>query len=307
MTSKATSVRLSQARVALKRTLKAALAPFGSRADPASPTVRTLFYHRVNDYPLHELGPVSRELSVSTESFDDQLRELRRQGFRSASMAEFCDMIEGHVAIDPRAVLLTFDDGYADNLEYAAPILARHGYTATVFIVADALGRNNLEFWPDGDQPGRGRFMNRAELAAWLDDGHEVGAHTLTHPMLTTLDDRRLDCELRDCRAKLEELVGRPVIALAYPGGDYDGRVETAARRAGYRAAFTTRPGPNGTGAPMMRLNRTEVSASDPIGVFRSKLEGRLDWTAVRDSSAYRAAMRAMNDSLGSLMRTERT
>jgi peptidoglycan/xylan/chitin deacetylase (PgdA/CDA1 family) len=146
--------------------------------------VRVLFYHRVNTHDFKALGMVSRELSVPTNRFHAQMAYLSKKGFKTISQGQCRAMLAGEVPLDPKAVLLTFDDGYKDNLTDAAPILAKFGFTATVFPVLDYIGHDN-RCWPMCDEKGLGDFMSKAELRAWLDAGHEIGSHTLSHPILT--------------------------------------------------------------------------------------------------------------------------
>ncbi len=284
---------LSRLRILVKVVLKHLLAPVGLVLRPR-PGLRVLFYHRVNTYPFDQLGPVSREVSVPSPRFEAQMAHLARRGFRSLSLADAEAMISGRVPHDPKAVLITFDDGYADNLTDAAPVLERHGFTAVVFPVLDLMGADN-SIWPFSDRPEMGRFMSLDQLKEWLARGHEIGSHTLSHPILTGLDDARLEAELGASRKRLEEALGRPCTTIAYPFGDVDARVAAAAGRAGYALGFTTRSGCNPAGTEPLLIRRTEVSISDSRLIFQLKLRGVFDWLGVRDTGAYRGLMRRLN------------
>jgi peptidoglycan/xylan/chitin deacetylase (PgdA/CDA1 family) len=102
----------------------------------------------------------------------------------------------------------------------------------------------------------RDRLMTQPELAQWAADGHEVGSHTATHPILTQLSGEALDDELVQSRTALERMLDRPVLSVAYPNGDSNAAVIDATRRAGYRYGVTTVPGLNGPKADPFRLRR---------------------------------------------------
>jgi len=284
---------ISRFRLGLKLGLKHVLAPVGLvLRRPAGQ--RVLFYHRVNSHDFARLGLVSRELSVPPARFARQMNWLATHGYRTLRLEEFHRIMTGRAPADPKAVLLTFDDGYADNLEFAAPVLARHGFTAVLFPVSGLIGADN-RVWPMSDPEGLGLFMDGAQLAAWLDAGNEIGSHTCSHPVLTQIDDRALATELRDSRAELSAAFGQPCDAIAYPGGDVDGRVARATLGSGYTMGFTTRSGRNPPGSDLMRLCRTEVSRSDSQLIFVLKMRGIFDWLGVRDTVAYRNFMRFSN------------
>ncbi len=284
-----------------KIALKHLLAPIGLPLRRAG-GVRVLFYHRVNDLPYRELGLVSRELTVSTRAFARQMGWLARRGMRSLRLDEVQQIIAGHKPADPKSFLLTFDDAYADVLDHAAPILQRHGFSAVVFPVSEMIGADNSA-WPMGDSPPLGRFMGEDALHRWLELGHEIGSHSCTHPILTSLGDAALAQELARSRAQLRARFGSPCSAIAFPGGNVDVRVAGASRKAGYALGFTTRSGASRPGADPLRICRTEVSSSDPDLIFRLKVAGVYDWLGLRDTETYRRVLRIfhrMAEAIGS-------
>lgn len=291
--------KLAARRRRLKAGLKTILAPLsmpwawvtGARRGP-----RVLFYHRVNDHDRMALGPVSAELSVRPADFEWQLDWLLRQGFRPVDLASFTAMIEGRQPADPRAVLLTFDDGYADNLHVAAPILARAGVPAVLFLATGFVGDDSGRRWRWGDPPGLGRFLTAAEVADLARSGIAIASHTVTHPRMPTCRDADLDTELSNSRDAIDKLAGACQSAFAYPEGCVDDRVEAAVRRAGYALAFTTVTGPVRPGDNPLRLRRTEVSATDSRFVFALKMRGALDWTRIKDEGLLRRLVTRLTD-----------
>ncbi len=125
---------------------------------------------------------------------------------------------------------VTFDDGHASSETEALPALRECGVRAWFFLTAGWMGRRVGYLGWDGV---------RALRAA----GHEVGAHGMTHALLTHCDGGKLEVELRGARERLEDGLGERVRTMSLPGGRYDGRVLRACREAGYEAVFTSEPG----------------------------------------------------------------
>ncbi|RBY96394.1 polysaccharide deacetylase family protein [Blastococcus sp. TF02-8] len=180
-------------------------------------------YHSVSP----STGPDPHLLRVSPDRLDQQLRTLRRLGLRGVSLAELVDAHDR--GRSGRLVGLTFDDGYTDFLEHAVPVLARHGMTATVYMVAGELSGANE--WDEGP---RWPLMSADQLRAVAAAGHEVGSHTMTHPRLAGLDPATLEFELRRSREVLEEVLDAPVRGFCYPYGSFDRAAADAAQGVGY-------------------------------------------------------------------------
>lgn len=254
----------------LRRLLPALLAPFARRLEArrAGRSWRILTWHRVAD---HRPGD---RLCVRRAAFAAQLDHLAAAGRPVLPLAEAA----ARTAWPAGAVCLTFDDGWADNLEAALPELERAGMHATVFLAVDALDRPGpMQGAPGGDERDRALSWAEVETLA-ASERISIGSHTLTHPDLTGLDDAGLVRELVESRLRLEARLGRPVTHLAYPRGRHDARVVRVAREAGYDLAVTVRPGANGADTPRLELRRTEVSGDDGPEDFARKLEGAFDW-----------------------------
>jgi peptidoglycan/xylan/chitin deacetylase (PgdA/CDA1 family) len=287
-------ILLSRARINIKIWLKYLLIPIGILLRQNNDDLRVLFYHRVNSHLFHELGMVSREITVHEKTFERQLTYLAKHGYRSVTLVEFERMLSGEQKQDSKAILITFDDGYADNFEVAAPLLAKYGFTATVFLVTEMIGGCN-NVWPMSDQPQFGRLMDEEALKKWIAEGHEIGSHTCSHPDLTTLDKDKLIEQMRASRLTLEKIFGVSCKSIAYPGGAMNDRVAIAAKESGYTLGFTTRSGTNGKNVSNLKLRRTEVSASDRDFIFAMKLKGVFDWLGFRESKIYKKAIFQIN------------
>ena len=126
-----------------------------------------------------------------------------------------------------RAIALTFDDGYEDNLDAVEALLDR-GLPSTVYVTSGEVG-------------GRDRLTpsQLAQLASI--PGVEIGAHAVRHRRLDELGDRELSDEVRVSKIQLEELTGRPIRSFSYPHGAYDRRVRQAVIAAGYSSAVAVK------------------------------------------------------------------
>ncbi len=290
-------VGISRVRLNLKRRLKlilgaAAWLPLGwCRKDG----LRVLFYHRVNPYPFEQLGPVSREITVTPAAFEAQLAWLRQQNYRSASPQELEDVLAGHLAADPKALVITFDDGFEDNFLWAHPLLLKYGFQGVFFITTQYVGSETGPDWTIGDMPGCGRFLTWEQLRQMHREGAVIVSHTCSHRLLTTLDAHDLLHELEASRTVLEAHLGEEVRWIAYPAGDENPQVRAAVAAAGYHLAFTTVPGAFRKGVAALAIPRIEISASDSLLTFRMKLVGLLDWTGFKESALFRRLIGAVN------------
>lgn len=217
-------------------------------------SVPILMYHNIARAP-RDLR-VYRSLYVSAAAFTRQMWLLHRLGYTGLSMSAAMPYLRGER--QGRVAIITLDDGYADNLEAALPVLTSFGFSATTYVVSGSVGRFNA--W-DAERLGiRKRLMSAEELRRWHGGGMEIGAHTQTHPRLTRCDDHQLRNEIHGSKADLEDRIGVPVTQFCYPYGDLDDRVVAVTREAGYAAATATRRGRAVPGADLWRLPRVQVA-----------------------------------------------
>ncbi|MFD2091533.1 glycosyltransferase [Blastococcus deserti] len=190
-----------------------------------------LAYHAVEDVD----DPVIGDWCVAPDLFERHLDALADAGVSWIGLDQFLAALDG-APLPERAVLLTFDDGYAGLLAHAAPFLQRRGIPGVVLLVSDQIGGWNE--WDARRGAAKLPLLGLAELHELAGRGWSLGAHSHTHAHLTQTDDARLRRELTEPLAGLRAR-GLPVApVLAYPHGEHDARVRAATRRAGYAAAF---------------------------------------------------------------------
>lgn len=204
--------------------------------------------------------------AVSMRQFRDQLDFLATEGYATPTLGEL--IAAPAQTWQGRTAVITFDDGYADNLA-ACEELQKLGMRATWFIVSGSVGQPPR--WPDDGRPA-GRLLNAGELREIQASGMEIGSHTASHMRLTGLDKPDLMRELTHSKASLEDLLGTPVDSFAYPYGDWDTRCAEATQQAGYTAACTTETGWALRDNSPYRLRRLTVFNTDTPGSFARKL-----------------------------------
>lgn len=228
-----------------------------------------LLYHQVVErLPVHD----PHGNCVRADVFDAQLSWLRSRGFRSTNLKHLSAALKDGTPLPSRSVALTFDDGYASNLEVAWPILQRHGFTATIFVVTGCVGEFNKFDAQSAAPPAR--MLSACQIRALHAAGVEIGSHTVTHPAsLCALSDQRLQDELVRSRSDLEALLDASVTCFSYPHSQTDRRVEQAVASAGYQAACA------GVGTAFRPLRLSRVDPESRTGL---SLEAILQWRRLK-------------------------
>jgi peptidoglycan/xylan/chitin deacetylase (PgdA/CDA1 family) len=215
-------------------------------------------YHSVSA----STGPDPHRLRVHPDGLDAHLRLLRRLGLRGVSLGELVAAADAGRATG--LVGLTFDDGYADFLDQAVPVLGRHGMTGTLYVVAGRLGGSN-----EWDAGPRLDLLDADGIRAVAAAGHEIGSHTSTHVRLSAADPVAVAREVTTSRRVLEDVLQTEVTGFCYPWGDFDEAAAEAVRLAGYDHACVTgdyRPGDRFT------IPRCYVAPEDGPGRLVAKL-----------------------------------
>ena len=222
----------------------------GCQPSPAAPDIPVpiLMYHSVSDAPTASM----QAFSVRPAMFAAQLRYLRYQGFSGLTFGELCQRRRSGQPLPARPIVLTFDDGYADFIEEALPIMIEQGFPATLFVTTGWL--HDAARYAAGTPLDR--MLSWGQIAELSSAGVEIGAHSHSHPQLDQISEPRLRVELAGSRRLLEDRLGRAVCSLAYPYGYSSKRVRAVARETGYLQAAAV-------------ANAIAGSACDPFGVPR--------------------------------------
>lgn len=225
-----------------------------------------LMYH-VIDLPRSD---GEARFCCAPEAFAAQMQYLAHGGWNVISLADLLAGLRAGRQPDERSVVITFDDGTACTGETALPVLARHGFPASVFMVSGLVAGRN-EWMAREGYPAR-QMLSVSQLRELDAAGVEVGSHTVNHVRLARLPLAVSREEVRASRDELEGLLGKPVRHFAYPYGNYNAQVREAVQASGYEGACSTRWGRNGVDADPFAIKRVEVMGGDSLLQFRLKL-----------------------------------
>ena len=226
--------------------------------------VPVLMYHAFSE------ADESDRYVVAKRAFARQMRLLKALRYRVIAFEVLAQALREGRLPPRRAVVITADDGYRDNLEVAHPILRRHGFAWTVFIVSERLGGTN-DWTDEGALSGR-PLLSPAEISRLRAEDVGVGAHTRTHCYLPDVPDEALTAEIQGSREDLERRLAASVPTFAYPFGGKDARAVAAVDRAGFTGAGTTEPRLVGLEENPLRIPRIEIRNSDSLWRFLLKL-----------------------------------
>lgn len=178
--------------------------------------------------------PASRvsasRLAVPVDVFAAQLEYLHSEGFETLNASTVAVALANGARLPERAVVITYDDGFADVHERALPLLSRYNFTATVYVTTEWI--QDVKSTCSGPRPGR--MLNWQQIRELVDVGFEIGAHSCSHPELDQLPMQRLETELRLSKSTLEDELQCQILGMAYPFGYSDARVRQLVRSLGY-------------------------------------------------------------------------
>jgi peptidoglycan/xylan/chitin deacetylase (PgdA/CDA1 family) len=224
-------------------------------------------YQLVPILVYHNLGPHSKgRLVLGADAFAEQMRYLKREGYRVVSLADFVEWLRLKRQLPKKSVVLTFDDGYQSFRAYAYPVLKKLGFPATLFVYTDYVGasRNALS-WD--------------ELKSLAAEGFDVQAHSKTHGDLRRGSGendaqyaRRMQTELGEPPRLFQRQLGRAVQFLAYPYGRFDDDLLARVREQGYAAAFTVRRESNPSFVRPLQISRSQVYSEMTLEQFAKNL-----------------------------------
>ena len=238
-----------------------------------SPQVSILMYHALVE--RHE--PYMAAVHVEVRRFAEQMAWLAASGHRVVPLRDALALLRQPAGVGAaRAVVaLTFDDGYHSLYTHARPILARHGFAATLFLTTAAVGQPSYAGQPPRfarSVPRADRPLTWAEVRALAAAGWDVQSHGGCHRPFAALPPAQLATELHQSRAALAQQLGRAPIFCAFPHGSYDRRTLRALAPAGYQAGFSVHTGPATPASDLRRLPRIEVTAACDLAVFQRKV-----------------------------------
>lgn len=226
--------------------------------------IQILMYHQVGRFPAMK---AHRATYCDHRRFAAQMAYLGRFGYSVLRMDEALACLRGERPTPPRAVVLTFDDGYENFYEYAWPVLRRHGFPALVYLISDLIGQPAR--WLAADDLATPPLMSAERIRQLRGEGVDFGSHAVSHVRLAQIDTTAIRAEVRDSKAALEDVLGEEVRHFCYPFGSHDRRAVDAVAEAGYASATTCVRAPATPADDPLTLPRKAISFGDNlIGYF---------------------------------------
>ena len=175
--------------------------------------VSIITFHRVNDYD-------SSSLTLPRKIFDELMEEISKN-YKPISLQDLIKKIRDGKELDKKTVVITFDDGYKDNILCAAPILLKYNIPATFFITSGYINTEKVFPW-DRQSNVKHPSMTWNEVRELVSMGFDIGAHTINHANLgmVSLDIART--EIMGCKEQIENEINKEVNTFAYPFGGRD-------------------------------------------------------------------------------------
>lgn len=229
-----------------------------------------LAYHAVGECPHRER--VHNCVCISTEAFAGHMRFLAR----ARQVISLEDLVEGRFSARRPAVAITFDDGYRNVLTNAAPILARYGFTATMFVPTKWIGQKN--FWDSHTDCFPLEIADGCDLRAAEKLGISVESHGHAHIDLEACDPDIVADDLSSSIGCLREALGRSPRYLAYPYGRQSRVTQACAAEAGFSHAFLF------DGFEGGQFTQERVSVDGREGRLRFRLKTAGNYLARRNS-----------------------
>lgn len=223
-------------------------------------TISVLCYHRFGTRG-------GSRLNVTAAAFEAQMEYLARNGFTVVPMSRLAGFLDGRVALPPKTVVITIDDGYKSSFEIAWPILRKFGFPATVYLYSDFVGAGDALTW------GQMKEMTAGGLI-------DIQPHSKTHANLTLrlpgeTDARyreRIRREVEAPVATLKDKLALPSLSYAYPYGDVNEYVVELLAKQKVTQGVTVTPGGNAFYAYPFMLRRSMVFGNDDLEAFKAKL-----------------------------------
>jgi peptidoglycan/xylan/chitin deacetylase (PgdA/CDA1 family)/folate-dependent phosphoribosylglycinamide formyltransferase PurN len=230
--------------------------------------VTVLLFHRVNDVSVDNL-------TTSVDRFIEYMAMLKKQ-YPVLSLSELVSETSTGRYLGPNVVAVTFDDGYADNYDVAAPILQHFGIPATFFVTAGLVSTPGI-FTHDQRSPHTFTNLSWDQVKGLVTRGFEIGSHGMTHANLGRVPLREAIREIRDSRETLQRFLSTPIRSFAYPFGGREDISPAAVREiraAGFTLIASAYGGSNTAPIDPNNICRVGVSNAFDVLALRAKIEG---------------------------------
>lgn len=233
-----------------------------------------LMYHSISD-GTENVHPYY-QTTTSPRVFSEQMRFLSENRYSVIGLGELVTAMRQGKSLSG-CVVITFDDGFRDFYVHAFPVLQRYGFSATMFLPTDYIGRTERSFQ-------RRACMTWSEVRELHGAGMRFGSHTVTHPQLRSTEKNQREYELRHSKHVIEDELGTSVESFSYPfafpeqSREFTRELRADLEKCGYENGVSTVIGRATAGSDQLFLKRLPVNSHDDIRLFKAKLDGAYDW-----------------------------
>ena len=251
----------------------AACTGYNSKANKKRLTILT--YHSIND----EINP---DETVTPEEFEKQLQYIK-ENYKVISLEDAVEYLQTDIKKISDSIVITFDDGYSDNYHNAYPLLKKHNFPATIFLISDLI-----------DDKG-GKYLSQSQIHEMMDNNISFGSHTISHRILTGLRNDEIIGEIRDSKDILESQLGNKINSFAYPVGtraDFDDTTVGIVKEYKYTYACSNVYGMNDENSDIFALKRIGIETTDCFLLFKQKLDGALNIMSCKDTKLFQELKR---------------
>ena len=226
------------------------------------PDIKVLLYHRV--VRKGELTG-KHKIYVNVKRFEEQMQYLKDHHFETLTFYDVA--AKKHINSGKPSVIITFDDGYADNYFHAFPILKKFNFKAVVFLVTQKIYNE----WGVTEGEPQLSLMSRDMIREMADYGLEFGGHTQSHVDLKTLNTEEIKSEILNCKKDVEGITGKNAISFAYPFGGLNDEIKQITKEAGYNFGIATKYGPPRFHDDYYQIKRQEINPGTRLWSFKRK------------------------------------
>lgn len=206
---------------------------------PKKQNIKVMMYHRIIKSDSDKKATF---YDVSAENFRQQLQLLDSCNFTPITFEDYHLYLKGKLTLPRKPIILTFDDGHSDMQETALPILREFNMKAVVFV----LGNRNMKYanWDQKGSEKNPALMTDEQILEMREEGFEIGAHSMSHPVLPNLTTAQLKGEIIGAKYSIESLLNEEILSFAYPYGRVNKKVESMVAEAGYKFGCGVYTGP---------------------------------------------------------------
>lgn len=219
---------------------------------------------------------------VTETQFEEHLKYLKENNYETITFEDLLDnRYKNRFDKNKKQIILTFDDGYTDNYNYAFPLLKKYGFKCVIYLLSH-LDYNRWDVEVKDNPEQKFKLMNMDMIKEMEEYGIEFGGHTKTHPKLATLSLEEVREEIVTSKKVLEERLGHSLISFAYPYGNLNEDVKKIVRDCGYDFAVATDSGDISFSEDLFQIRRIGIFSTNNFFTFKRKVSGRYNFIKIK-------------------------